>query len=400
MPMGVPLTESSRQHVLECNGRHYRVNDVTLLIIRTLQEGYYTDMDILRKVEAVYPDCNITERDVKFIRETIDFSPHNNKTRKSYIRWKIRLLNLERHTGLLNFLSHFIDKYIAASIISLFFFLIILEGSAIADINYTEALASISDNQFDFVIFTLLSIMSIFIHELGHAAAAHKFNVAPKEIGFGFYLFFPAMFTDVSSAWKASKTQRICVDLAGFYFQIIFMTILMIISIVSNTDNLVLSLTLWSNFFIILYNLNPLLRFDGYWILCDTFGITNLKTKSSKALPDLIFRLLYLVSGVKTKWVYPSYIYLYSIISYIFITSIVCLFCVSFFNNVTSFINYINSSTTLLIDKQLLIHILKLSFLCICLYFSLNSTVNKYKTLINDVIQLFKTSRKSINESR
>ena len=60
--------------------------------------------------------------------------------------------------------------------------------------------------------------------------------------------------------------------------------------------------------------------------------------------------------------------------------------------------NYLNSIT--LIDKQLFIHILKLSFLCICLFFSLNSTINKYKTLINDVIQLFKTSRKSINESR
>ncbi len=396
MRMDFSTAKTSDKHILEYNGCHYRVNNATLLIIRILQKHNYTDSEILGKVKELYPDYSITEQDVKHIRDIIDDSSCNKKA--SYIRLRIRLLNLEKHTRLLKYLSCTINKHIAVSVISLFIFLIFIESKTIAEINYSEALGTIPQNRFNFIIFTFLSIVSIFIHELGHAAAAYKFNVTPKEIGFGFYLFFPAMFTDVSSAWMASKRQRICIDLAGFYFQIIFMTILMLILVVSNLDKLVLSLTIWNNLFIILYNLNPLFRFDGYWILCDSFGITNLKTKSSKALPDLIFRLSGFISGIKIKLAYPVYIYIYSIISYLFITSVVCLFCISFINNIISFINYVNS-TSFSIDKQLIIHILKLCFLCICLYFSLNSIIYKYKTLINDVIQLFKKNRKSFGES-
>lgn len=391
--MNLSGAETNGKTVLECNGRHYSVNDVTLLIIRTINEESSSDKEILKKVKKLFPECCITEHDVKYVRETI-VAP---KRSTLYIRLKIRILNLEKHMNTFKYLSYMIDKYLAVLTISLFFFLLIFEGKTIFSINYSETLSTISNNRIDLLMLILLSIVSILFHELGHAAAACKFNVAPKEIGFGFYLFFPAMFTDVSSAWMATKKQRICIDLSGFYFQIILVDILMIFLIATNVNMKVLYLIIWNNLFIILYNLNPLFRFDGYWIISDIFGITNLKTKSSKALPDLICRLINSEFRKRNKLLYPTYIYIYSVISNIFITVMVALFCISFIKHAFLFVEYI--STIPPIDKQLSIYVLKLCFLCICLYISLNSIVYKYKTLIYNVIQLFKKGRKSIRES-
>ncbi len=136
------------------------------------------------------------------------------------------------------------------------------------------------------LIFSLaLYYISILIHEIGHASACYKFNVPGGEIGFGFYFLFPAFYSDVSNAWRLPRNQRLIVDLGGVYLQGLFCAFLMIIfGITKNLIFIYPALLIVGN---IIMNLNPFLRFDGYWIMSDLLNIPNLRSKSR-----ISFRLL------------------------------------------------------------------------------------------------------------
>lgn len=69
----------------------------------------------------------------------------------------------------------------------------------------------------------LLLLLSSFVHEIGHASACRHFGVKHGGIGFGLYLTFPVFYTDVSEIWKLKRTERIVVNMAGVYFQLILL---------------------------------------------------------------------------------------------------------------------------------------------------------------------------------
>ena len=127
-------------------------------------------------------------------------------------------------------------------------------------------------------------ICGVFFHELGHATAAARFGVAPKTIGFGFYLIFPVFFTDVTNVWRLNKHQRIVVNLAGVYFQLLFSALLIgVFYLIPAAHGLTRTLTgtvLSMNIFVVLYSLNPFLRNDGYWVYSDFFEVPNLMSRS------------------------------------------------------------------------------------------------------------------------
>lgn len=124
----------------------------------------------------------------------------------------------------------------------------------------------------------------VFFHELGHATAAARFGVAPKTIGLGFYLIFPVFFTDVTNVWRLNKHQRIVVNLAGVYFQLLFSALLIgLFYLIPAAHGLARTLTgtvLSMNIFIVLYSLNPFLRNDGYWVYSDFFELPNLMARA------------------------------------------------------------------------------------------------------------------------
>jgi putative peptide zinc metalloprotease protein len=142
-----------------------------------------------------------------------------------------------------------------------------------------------------FIAFRLGSVF----HEFGHATACKKFNARHKGIGFGFYLFMPVLFADVSDIWKLPPNQRIIVNIAGIYFEMLLATMLLIIFHINHQfPFLIIPLFMVINS---LYNLNPLIRYDGYWVMVDLVGIPNLRINANNEtllfLKGLIrFRLL------------------------------------------------------------------------------------------------------------
>ncbi len=78
------------------------------------------------------------------------------------------------------------------------------------------------------VTYVILFVILIF-HEFGHAAASMKMSVKPKEIGVGFYLIFPVLYTNVTNIWVLKKNKRIIINIAGIYFQNIANVLLIMI---------------------------------------------------------------------------------------------------------------------------------------------------------------------------
>jgi len=131
-----------------------------------------------------------------------------------------------------------------------------------------------------------LAICSCIAHELGHASACGKFGLKAGSIGFGFYLFMPVFYADVSNTWSLSPRKRIIINIAGMYFQLLISCLLVLIYLfTSNEWMLYASLV---NIISFLPNLNPFVRYDGYWILSDLLGMNNIIPKAEKSFKQVV----------------------------------------------------------------------------------------------------------------
>lgn len=139
------------------------------------------------------------------------------------------------------------------------------------------------------VVFTLLKI----VHEFGHATAlwlnsrAEGVEVRTIRAGISFFAFFPFPFTDATAAWQLrSKYRRAGIALAGIYLE---SWIAAIAAIVwgqikpGETQTILFQVLVVSGASTLLFNLNPLVRLDGYYIFSDLAGRPNLATRATGA---------------------------------------------------------------------------------------------------------------------
>lgn len=136
---------------------------------------------------------------------------------------------------------------------------------------------------------TVLCLLSILFHELGHAAAVSRFGGTPGAIGCGLYLLLPTFYADVSQLWRFPRRHRIVVDLGGVWFQQIAFAALALVA--WRTDDPELLATCRLIDLMILTALNPLFHFDGYWLLADYLAIPKLQSTALRFLGWRLRRL-------------------------------------------------------------------------------------------------------------
>lgn len=134
-----------------------------------------------------------------------------------------------------------------------------------------------------------LLLVSVLIHEFGHAGACAYYGARPSDIGATLYLIYPALYSDVSAAWRLSRMQRVVVDLGGMYFQFTVGAAYMAGYALTGWR------PFWVGFLMILgstvFSLNPIFRFDGYWVIADSLGVTNLGSQPSRVVRHAFRRL-------------------------------------------------------------------------------------------------------------
>ena len=146
----------------------------------------------------------------------------------------------------------------------------------------TISLAMHSSWTDDIVTVLALAMVSLVLHEFGHASACRAFGAKEGEVGFAIYLVFPVFYCDVTDAWKLSRRERAALDLAGLYTQGLFAALMLAVYLASGRN-----LFLWTFLAIsasYIPNLNLFLKMDGYWFLSDMLGVANLSQRVGELL--------------------------------------------------------------------------------------------------------------------
>lgn len=134
-----------------------------------------------------------------------------------------------------------------------------------------------------FIPFVLLMAFVVTLHELGHAFTLKNYGGIVPEVGLLFMCLIPAVYTNTTDSYCLSRFQRILVVGAGVLVQFFLAaTGLWLWNIaatgtwLSTTSFLLMSAAL----FTVALNLNPLAKFDGYYLAVAITGINNLRSRS------------------------------------------------------------------------------------------------------------------------
>lgn len=125
-------------------------------------------------------------------------------------------------------------------------------------------------------------------HELGHGYACKMFGGRVPEMGCKLIVGMPLAYVDATSAWSfPSRLHRILVMLGGMYFEtLVAIPATLVWAWMPETfiGSCAYQLIFMAGAATLLFNANPLMKYDGYFILSDLLGIPNLKTKSTAAV--------------------------------------------------------------------------------------------------------------------
>ncbi|QDT52115.1 Peptidase family M50 [Caulifigura coniformis] len=123
------------------------------------------------------------------------------------------------------------------------------------------------------------------VHELAHALVADRFGVRVQECGVMLFYFMPCFYCDVSDAWLLrSARKRILISAAGMLAELGLAAVaawLWWFSHPGPIQSICLAVMATCSINTLLINGNPLLRFDGYFVLVDLLGLPNLASRGA-----------------------------------------------------------------------------------------------------------------------
>ncbi len=128
-----------------------------------------------------------------------------------------------------------------------------------------------------------LAIVKVF-HELGHAYTATRYGCRVPTMGIAVIVMMPMLYSDTSDAWKlTSRRQRVAIGAAGMIVECglaavaLFMWSFLDDGVMRSLMFIVATTSLMVGAAI---NLNPFMRFDGYYVLADLLGFANLHDRA------------------------------------------------------------------------------------------------------------------------
>ncbi len=124
-------------------------------------------------------------------------------------------------------------------------------------------------------------------HELGHAFACKTWGGEVPDYGVLMIVGTPCAFVDATAAWlMPSRFRRITVSFAGMYFESFVALAAVLIWVLSDSAwvrSIAHHTIVLSTLTTVLFNANPLMKFDGYFMLSDWLDIPNLKSKADES---------------------------------------------------------------------------------------------------------------------
>jgi len=129
-------------------------------------------------------------------------------------------------------------------------------------------------------------VVATAFHEIGHASACRYGGARPGVMGAGLYLIWPAFYCDVTDAYRLDRPGRLRTDLGGVYFNGIFALGAGLAYFATGEEALLLIAFIQHT--IVLQQLLPLLRFDGYYVLSDLTGVPDILSRIKPIFRSLV----------------------------------------------------------------------------------------------------------------
>ncbi|MGO8984452.1 MAG: HlyD family efflux transporter periplasmic adaptor subunit [Terriglobales bacterium] len=193
---------------------------------------------------------------------------------------------------------------------------------------------------FDVAVFWIIGAVLLCIHETGHGLTTKHYGAHVPAMGFLLIYLTPAFYTDTTQGEVlGDRFQRLMITVSGVWAE------LMVCSLATPIwwgtppgtaiHDFAYTIILLTGFAVVLINWNPLIKLDGYWIVTDLLGVTELKESSTLYLSSWVKRNIWglPVEVPKVpKRRRPAYV-VYAILSGLYSYSILYIFA-SFIGNI------------------------------------------------------------------
>ncbi len=168
---------------------------------------------------------------------------------------------------------------------------VVVPAAVLAGVHWSELTEGVLDRLFTpgnlLAVWLIFPLLKVF-HELGHGLAAKHFGGQVHDMGIMFLVFAPVPYVDASSSWALDKkVQRALVGGAGMIVEVFLAALAFYVWLAAEPG--AVRATAYNALLIggattLLFNANPLLRFDGYYILSDLIEVPNLRARGTRFL--------------------------------------------------------------------------------------------------------------------
>lgn len=142
---------------------------------------------------------------------------------------------------------------------------------------------------------TLLGITKV-LHELGHAVVCRRQGASCREMGILLLCGIPCLYCDVTDSWRIPSIRgRIAVMLAGIYVEWIVAALASWVWLLHDdpfTKSVAFHVLIVCSISTMLFNINPLMRYDGYYVVSDLLNVTHLRQRAAEAWTAVVTQTL------------------------------------------------------------------------------------------------------------
>lgn len=177
---------------------------------------------------------------------------------------------------------------------------LVLAGSLTAALNWQALAGDVTDQLLSARNLLIMAVSYPFLkalHELAHGYLAKARGAEVHEMGLMFLVFFPVPYVDASAASAfRNKWHRMAVSIGGIAVETMAASVAVMLWASSEpgvTRAIAYNIALMGGISTVLFNANPLLKFDGYYTLIDLIEIPNLGTRANRYWGHLIQRYLF-----------------------------------------------------------------------------------------------------------
>jgi len=288
-----------------CSGNFFRVQETTYRFISRLSVNKSVEQ-VWQEFIEIYPEEAPGQEDIiqtlsqlhhgnlLFFRSESDYGAilerKSKQKRQEHLTKLMAFMYLRiplwNPTNILNTFAGILNPIFSKFALFIWFIVLILGGNAVLS-NWTDLRQQgqgilAPDNLI--LLYLGLFVLKL-IHEMGHAIAIKRFGGGVHTMGLMFIVLTPLPYVDATQTWSLrSRRQRSIVGAAGMYVEL-FIAALAALFWASTAPGIINSLAF--NMMVIgsvssvLFNGNPLLKFDAYYMLSDITDIPNLYQKSS-----------------------------------------------------------------------------------------------------------------------